>query len=430
MRLSLAMIVKNEARFLAHCLESVQGLVDEAVVVDTGSEDATPEIARSKGAQVSHFPWCGDFSAARNAALARCRGDWILVLDADEAIDRKDHAAIRQALERTGIHGWMLPIRNHLRSGAYAGAGGEAKPNDGRYLEGAGFSHYVETLHLRLFRAQGGPVYAGRIHELAEPYFEARGLALGRLDAAIHHYGKNEGARERAKLAEYLRLALLDAAERPGESQLQYNVVQQAILAEAWPEALEAARRFRALEARRPLLVELGGAKALRALGRAGEALAWLDGVQAEGPALACERAEALLAAKRPEEGERELLVLLERAPFYTRAFLALAGHLAAQDRREAALQVLEAGLDQNPKDELLWNELVVLGGQGDPRAAARNAWDALQAVPGGGQGLWHQIVFRVLLAQGDRAEAAEVLRRGLAAFPGNQELEALQARL
>ena len=126
MRLSLAMIVKNEARFLAHCLESVQGLVDEAVVVDTGSEDATPEIARSKGAQVSHFPWCGDFSAARNAALARCRGDWILVLDADEAIDRKDHAAIRKALERTGIHGWMLPIRNHLRSGAYAGAGGEA----------------------------------------------------------------------------------------------------------------------------------------------------------------------------------------------------------------------------------------------------------------------------------------------------------------
>ena len=91
---------------------------------------------------------------------------------------------------------------------------------------------------------------------------------------------------------------------------------------------------------------------------------------------------------------------------------------------------MLEAGLDQNPKDELLWNELVVLGGQGDPRAAARNAWDALQAVPGGGQGLWHQIVFRVLLAQGDRAEAAEVLRRGLAAFPGNQELEALQARL
>ena len=53
------------------------------------------------------------------------------MLDADEAIDRKDHAAIRQALARTGIHGWMLPIRNHLRSGASAGAGGEAKPTDG-----------------------------------------------------------------------------------------------------------------------------------------------------------------------------------------------------------------------------------------------------------------------------------------------------------
>jgi glycosyltransferase involved in cell wall biosynthesis len=83
-KLSLALIVKNEARCLARCLHSVQALVDEVVVVDTGSTDDTVSIARQFHAQVSTFPWTDDFSAARNAALERTIGEWILVLDADE----------------------------------------------------------------------------------------------------------------------------------------------------------------------------------------------------------------------------------------------------------------------------------------------------------------------------------------------------------
>ena len=84
MKLSLAMIARNEARCLARCLHSVRAIADEIIVADTGSTDDTVKIASENGAKVAHFDWINDFSAARNFALAQAAGDWILVLDADE----------------------------------------------------------------------------------------------------------------------------------------------------------------------------------------------------------------------------------------------------------------------------------------------------------------------------------------------------------
>ncbi|MBP5974452.1 glycosyltransferase family 2 protein, partial [Brasilonema sp. CT11] len=80
------MIVKNEEATLSKCLGSVKNVVDEMVVLDTGSTDSTPQIAEKFGAKVHHFEWCNDFSAARNEALKYVTGDWILVLDADETL--------------------------------------------------------------------------------------------------------------------------------------------------------------------------------------------------------------------------------------------------------------------------------------------------------------------------------------------------------
>ena len=82
--LSLSMIVRDEAERLERCLRSVAGFVDEMVVVDTGSSDGTVAIAEACGAVVHHLPWPGDFAPARNRALEWVRGDWVLVLDADE----------------------------------------------------------------------------------------------------------------------------------------------------------------------------------------------------------------------------------------------------------------------------------------------------------------------------------------------------------
>src|SRR5262249_6783386 len=96
--LSAALIVKNEERFLAGCLQSLAGLVDEVVVVDTGSTDSTVEIARAHRARVFDFAWNGRFDGARNAGLERCTGEWILYVDADERTRPCDGQALRESL--------------------------------------------------------------------------------------------------------------------------------------------------------------------------------------------------------------------------------------------------------------------------------------------------------------------------------------------
>jgi hypothetical protein len=82
--ISATMIVRDEEHFLPACLASIVDLVDEIVVVDTGSRDSTRDIARSFGARLIDFPWVDDFSAARNVAIDNARCDWMLYIDADE----------------------------------------------------------------------------------------------------------------------------------------------------------------------------------------------------------------------------------------------------------------------------------------------------------------------------------------------------------
>ena len=84
--LSLSMIVRDEATRIEACLRSVQDFVDEMVVVDTGSTDETVALAQACGARIEHLEWPGDFAPARNAALEHVKGDWVLVLDADEQL--------------------------------------------------------------------------------------------------------------------------------------------------------------------------------------------------------------------------------------------------------------------------------------------------------------------------------------------------------
>jgi tetratricopeptide (TPR) repeat protein len=90
------MIVKDEAASLPQCLDSVAGVVDEIVVVDTGSTDATREIAAAYNARVVAIDWPNDFAAARNVSLSHATGDWVLVLDADERLDAEISQQLRQ----------------------------------------------------------------------------------------------------------------------------------------------------------------------------------------------------------------------------------------------------------------------------------------------------------------------------------------------
>ena len=104
--ISACMIVKNEEDSLGRCLDSLKGIVDEIIVVDTGSTDRTKEIARSYGAKVSDFEWIWDFSAARNFAFSQASCDYIYSADADEEIDednRKRFMELKKDLEELDI---------------------------------------------------------------------------------------------------------------------------------------------------------------------------------------------------------------------------------------------------------------------------------------------------------------------------------------
>jgi tetratricopeptide (TPR) repeat protein len=101
--LSLCMIVRDESEVLARCLASVAGAVDEMIVVDTGSVDDTPAIARSFGARVHTFEWIDDFAAARNRSFDFATGSYILWLDADDVLlpeDREKLLALKPRLEK------------------------------------------------------------------------------------------------------------------------------------------------------------------------------------------------------------------------------------------------------------------------------------------------------------------------------------------
>ncbi|MCL4244753.1 MAG: glycosyltransferase [Candidatus Dadabacteria bacterium] len=100
--ISAAMIVRNEEKFLEGCLESLRGVVDEVVVVDTGSSDLSKDIALAYDARVFDFPWNGSFADARNEALGRSRGKWILYIDADERFVSGGRAAVEAELSRPG----------------------------------------------------------------------------------------------------------------------------------------------------------------------------------------------------------------------------------------------------------------------------------------------------------------------------------------
>lgn len=86
MVLSLCMIVKDEEKLLPRCLKSTEGLVDEYVIVDTGSSDGTREIAARYDKKARSFPWTDDFSAARNYSFSEARGDFLFWLDADDVL--------------------------------------------------------------------------------------------------------------------------------------------------------------------------------------------------------------------------------------------------------------------------------------------------------------------------------------------------------
>lgn len=183
--LSLCMIARDEAMLIGQCLDSVKDLVDEMIVVDTGSIDATAEIATSIGAKVIPFTWNDDFSAARNEALLHARGDWILVLDADEYLAPGGAEVIRLAMEQNKIGVGMLPLHNAATLDAQAGD----------VLSGQ--KRLGEPVRLaRLLKRTPSLKWKGMFHEHVGDWVLEEKLVVSELDAPLIHFGNVPELRE------------------------------------------------------------------------------------------------------------------------------------------------------------------------------------------------------------------------------------------
>jgi FkbM family methyltransferase len=248
-RLSVCLIVKNEEEFLGRCLASVRDVAAQIIVVDTGSTDGTVAIAKEHGAEVHHFAWCDDFSAARNAALEHATGDWILSLDADEELLAEHKETLRREMQSTTCLAYRIPI---LDTGC----------------EQEGCS-YVP----RLFRNAPGLFFVGRVHEQVFSSIHVRcqqwGLknSLGQT-TLLHHGYSTEVVASRDKIKRNLRLLEMAIEELPNEPSLLMNygleLVRSGRLRAGLDQYVEALRCLAALppsevtpELRESLLTQL-----------------------------------------------------------------------------------------------------------------------------------------------------------------------------
>ncbi len=226
--LSLAMMVKDEERFLEDALASAKPVVDEMIVVDTGSTDRTVEIARDMGAVVSHFEWCDDFSAARNTTLERATGHWLLVLDADERLRGPGDGPV----DANGLRSLLRPGPKH----PFEAISLEVVNTrlDGTPMNGF---HSV-----RVFPNDRRLGYRGRVHNAFGPLIDGAPRISARIFGGVRvmHLGYDpELYAERKKAERSLPLIERTVAEEPQNRQYRFYLGREYLLLGRLPEAIE-----------------------------------------------------------------------------------------------------------------------------------------------------------------------------------------------
>ena len=181
MSVALCMIVKDEEVFLDDCLKSVSPLVDEIVIVDTGSRDRTIEIAKEYGAEVYNFKWCDDYSKARNFSIKQAKCDWILVMDADEVISEQDLSKIKELLKDDEVDGYRFILRNYENDRTLA----NIVLNSHDYEEGEGYLGFIPASLIRVFRRDRAVFFSGAVHETMDLSFKRSDLVAKNTDIPI-----------------------------------------------------------------------------------------------------------------------------------------------------------------------------------------------------------------------------------------------------
>lgn len=216
--LSACLIARDEERCIGACIASLRGLVDEVVVADTGSTDATPMLAQRLGARVYHHPWQDDFALHRNQSIEHADGAWCLIIDADEVVEPGDFEDTRARLAGPGLPD-VLMVKHW-----------SGYPGGDRVLE----------YQPRLVRKASGIRYIHPIHEQLAVQNEEALLS----NLVMAHDGYEDGARLAGKHERNLAIAERMA---DGEPHAWHCRMRSLSALGRWPEAQEAARRLLAL---------------------------------------------------------------------------------------------------------------------------------------------------------------------------------------
>ncbi len=215
--ISAAMIVRNEEENLPRCLKSIRDHVDEIIIVDTGSEDGTIEIAKSFGVRLFEHPWEDDFSKHRNQSIGYAAGDWILIIDADEELSMGDIPSLKEALkEGRDTDSILISVESR-------GQGGHRSIHNS----------------IRIFKNIPEIRYEGRVHN------ELAGMRTGiYMPLRILHHGYAlDRETQKKKFERTVKLLLLDVKDDPGNPRAHHYLGISYLSMNMYNEALRESER-------------------------------------------------------------------------------------------------------------------------------------------------------------------------------------------
>jgi len=339
---TLCMIVKNEEDNLEKCLCSAEPYVDEIVIVDTGSTDSTVSIARSFGAHVTGFKWCGDFSAARNVSLDAALCQWILWLDADDIVP-------------PGQEEPLARIKASADQGFYA-----------RIMSLAENAERPEYLQLRFLPNRPELRFEQRIHEQVAPSLARAGIPIVESGFRIIHTGYADIEKRKQKAGRNIQMIEQELASRKtvalycalGDAQYVCALYEPA--ANSYRAAIQAGGGG---QTDRDLFLQahVGLSLALKKAGRPGQALDTLKSLLRIAP----DKADALFLAAdlAAENGESERSIELLKRVLDTPELVGKAGVDYVRLKRNALLKLI--GLHAEAGE---WELCLQLSGDGMER--------------------------------------------------------------
>jgi GT2 family glycosyltransferase/Tfp pilus assembly protein PilF len=204
-RVSLCMIVKNEEANLAGCLLSAADLVDEVIVVDTGSTDATKAVAAKFGARVYDFAWVDNFATARNESLRHATGDWIFWMDADDRVNEQNRPKLRALFDTLTAENVAYVMKCRCLPDPQSGAA-------------------TVVDHVRLFRNNPAIRWKYRVHEQILPAVRGLNGQVRATDIIIEHVGYVDRGLRNKKQERDIRLLKLDRADHPNDPFILFNL--------------------------------------------------------------------------------------------------------------------------------------------------------------------------------------------------------------